>query len=546
MTQRRAVVTLAILAAAVVLVAAFAFLPKTYRIGERLGTTTVFWNDQEAFLMVNVTSEGRATNVVQDELAGTRYGLAIALLLSAGADGLRIKPGAVAYHLFSSGALERFDLPEGTGVYGSWALRDGALQFTPSASNRARLGDAGLPLRWEGGKFVALPAASTGAAATGAAVANSAQSSLDDADSSAERSQEAEDLKNAGWHRRMLVRNKSEVAEAVLPIKLGQNTFNLTQQSFPPSKDLAAFNLLSVGAKELTLAGGPLAKSKTLWQQNGWKEVSKSDFGRLPSLTQSRHRTTKYPWLWPVIFVALVIWRLAQLFGVATMKRSTINGMPTAFSLPPATPEQFPFLDSDKLERCTREFESLGFTRLLDYSLVGDKTGNSHNFCRALVHTGHHCFAVIYQFFPAGQAPRPMKCDIQGDLQEGWEIQFCDSKPRAEASLLQSGKSIIINHPGASMSELLQEFLKLRGQVCTDLSIAPERDDTLDGYIRKKQRGADRMRASVRQKSFALGLAQVLLGRFSLLNTRKEYVWLGDYPKEAERRKKGYVMADTF
>jgi hypothetical protein len=44
----------------------------------------------------------------------------------------------------------------------------------------------------------------------------------------------------------------------------------------------------------------------------------------------------------------------------------------------------------------------------------------------------------------------------------------------------------------------------------------------------------------VQEKNFVKGVPEVYLRKVSLLQTKPEYVWLGDYPKEAERRKQGF------
>jgi hypothetical protein len=49
------------------------------------------------------------------------------------------------------------------------------------------------------------------------------------------------------------------------------------------------------------------------------------------------------------------------------------------------------------------------------------------------------------------------------------------------------------------------------------------------------------MRNAVRQKNFATGLSQVYYRKLALLKSQPEYVWLGDYPKQAEQRKQGYT-----
>jgi hypothetical protein len=222
------------------------------------------------------------------------------------------------------------------------------------------------------------------------------------------------------------------------------------------------------------------------------------------------------------------------------MKRRVLKNMATQFSFPPATPAQFPALDLDALERYTREFEGMGFTRLLDYSLVSDSATTPPCFCRLMAHTRYHCFGEINQIFPKGKTALPVKGSIQSCLQNGWTLTFSDRKPQPASSLLRRRKALGICMPEASTSELLQAFLKMREQVCLDLGIQPVNDDTLQAYINKMQRSATEMREAVQQKNFVKGVPEVYLRKFSLIKTKPEYVWLGDYPKEAEQRKKGF------
>jgi hypothetical protein len=222
------------------------------------------------------------------------------------------------------------------------------------------------------------------------------------------------------------------------------------------------------------------------------------------------------------------------------MKGRVLKKMATQYSFPPATPAQFPALDLDSLERYTREFEGMGYTRLLDYSLVSDSATSPPCFCRLMAHTRHHCFGEISQIFPRGKAALPLKGSIQSCLQDGWSLTFSDRKPQAASSLLRRRKALGICMPEATTSELLQAFLKMREQVCLDLGIQAVNDDTLQAYINKMQRSATEMREAVQEKNFVRGVPEVYLRKVSLLHTKPEYVWLGDYPKEAEQRKQGF------
>jgi len=197
-------------------------------------------------------------------------------------------------------------------------------------------------------------------------------------------------------------------------------------------------------------------------------------------------------------------------------------------------------LDLEALDRYTRELEGMGFTRLLDFSLVSDSATNPPSFCRLFAHVRHHCFGELSQTFPKGKAPLPLKCCIQSCLQNGWSVAFANRKPLAAGSLLRRKKAIGVFMPDVPIPELLPAFLKMRDQICFDLGISPVNNDTLQAYIDKMQRAIGEMREAVQEKNFVKGVPEVYLRKFSLMKTKPEYVWLGDYPKEAEQRKQGF------
>jgi hypothetical protein len=183
----------------------------------------------------------------------------------------------------------------------------------------------------------------------------------------------------------------------------------------------------------------------------------------------------------------------------------------------------------------------MGFARLLDFSLVSNSPNPIPSFCRLFAHTRHHCFAEVSQIFQQGKSPLPLKCSIQSVLQDGWSLGFSDRKPQAASAMIRRRKALSVSMPEARTSELLQAFLQMRDQICMDLGISPMRDDSLEAYIAKTQAAVTDMRDAVQQKNFATAVSNYYYRKFSLLKTREEYTWLGDYPKEAERRKQGYA-----
>jgi hypothetical protein len=357
---------------------------------------------------------------------------------------------------------------------------------------------------------------------------------------------ERKSFKDAGWHYKILNGFEGQASAATLPINLAGSTFNLTIESFPLTKNSAArFDFMTIGTKSIRLTGDKLSGGpQTLWNQSGWREISKQDYEDLQRQYGRKTRTAFPAFAWLLLLAFLLLWRFGSwihvLFTFATMKSRVLKKMPTSYSFPPANPAQFPMLDLDALERYTREFEGMGFTRLLDFSLVSDAGSNPPSFCRLLAHTRHHCFGEVSQLFPKGKTPLPLKCSLQSCLQNGWTLSFSDRKPQAAGSLLRRKKALGICMPEVTTGELLQAFLKMRDQVCLDLGISPVNDDTLQAYIDKMQRSVGEMREAVQEKNFVKGVPEVYLRKFSLMKTKPEYVWLGDYPKEAEQRKQGF------
>jgi hypothetical protein len=545
LNRQKAISILVVLVLVAGTVAAFVIAPKRYTVGQSLTQTVVFWNDYNAFLFLDRNTTGRSRNILQGMLAGTPYGY-FGLLLTGDYTDFS-KHDIVAYHLVPSGQLDRFPLPEHTAIYGAWGLSNGWLQLTPPAAA------TGTGFRWDGEAFVSVQASSEPKpqpASPAAASSNLKPDDLGDEDRQDEDSgfldkAQRKQFKDAGWHYKFLSSYEGGGTTATLPIEIGGNTFNLTIQSFAIARSGRAFDFLAMGTKSIQISGKKLASGpQTLWSQSGWQEASKEDYQRLQQQYGHPRRRVPLQFTWLFALLALLLWRFGSwihiLFTFATMKRRVLKSMATSYSFPPATPAQFPQLDLESLDRYTREFEGMGFTRLLDFSLVSDSSSSPPSFCRLFAHTRHHCFAEVNQIFPKNKLPLPLKCSLQCCLQDGWTLAFANRKPQAASSLMRRRKAIGVCMPEATASELLQSLLKMREQICLDLGIQTVNDDTLEAYIAKVQRSATDMREAVQEKNFVKGVPQVYLRKFALLKTKPEYIWLGDYPKEADQRKQGF------
>jgi hypothetical protein len=543
MSRNKAISMLAALVLIAGAIATYSLLPKRYSLGERLAQTDIFWNDKEAFFFLNVNATGQSTNFIKEKLAKMQYGY---LTFFLGGGNYFVEPNLIAYRLLPSGELKAVPLPPESATFGNWTLKGGDLQLTPPQATgfKDRKG-----FRWDGEKFVSVPFEGKSQSQT---EANARLSPDDDADEDDGQSgfltpAARKAFKDARWHYKQLAGFAANGLQATLPIEMGKDSFELAIVNFPlPTERATHFDLLAFGTKSIALSKTGEAQShQVLWSQNGWQPISKSDFEGRALRSGQRASAPFALWGWLVLFLFVTIWRFGTwghlLFSLFGMKRRVIKNMPTSYTFPPATPAQFPQLDAAALERYTREFESMGFVRLLDFSLVSNAPNPIPSFCRLFAHTRHHCFGEVSQLFPRGKTPMPLKCSIQSSLENGWSLGFSDRKPQAASSMIRRRKALGVSMPEATTSQLLQSFLQMRDQVCPDLGISPMRDDSLEAYIAKVQLAAGDMRDAVQQKNFASAVSQYYYRKFSMLKTREEYTWLGDYPQEAERRKQGYA-----
>jgi hypothetical protein len=541
--RRTVILLLLVLAVTLAAAVTYALLPKHYQLGEHMAQTTAFWNNDEAFFFLAIQVTGRSTNFIQEKLSRSPFA---APLLLVGWNDMFYKQDLIAYHLQPSDKLDRFAMPPNTAVSGSWSLRDGKLQLVPAvAADQPQTG-----FRWDGQKFVPLPATKAQQQPAENVGEQLAEDDLDDEDSEYSRfieKPERQKFRQSGWHVKVLNGYAGKGNGATLPMDLGKNHFRLILHSFPFSVDSATFGSLVMGARSVEVSSDrPAQPAEVLWNQVGWREIPKTEYQKLAQQYSRRTQLPGVPWLWLVALLGLFVWKFARwgnlLFSFGRAKRRVLKYLPTGYSFPPASPGQFPALDSAALDRYTRDFDTLGFTPLIDFSLTADTPAHPANFCRLMVHSRNHCFAEMSQFFPQRKAPLPLKCSVNGALQDGWTITLTNRKPQAASSLVRRPKAIVVSAPEANPSELLQSFLKMRDQVCVDLGISPSKEDTLEAYISRLRNSASEMRETVRRKNFALGTWQVYYRKLSLLKTRPEYVWLGDYPKIAAQRKQSYAV----
>lgn len=535
MGKKSAIVLAACVLLVAGLIATYKLLPRRYLVAERLSQATVFWNEKEAFVFLDLMKTGRSQNIIEEKISSHRAGL---LLMLAGFD--FSEQQVVAYRLQGSGTLNPLQLPQDTSLYGKWKLVDGNLQFTPTA-NRYRQASG---FRWDGIAFRPVTSGTPAADGTSTNESLSEDDEDDDAPGSIIANRNERTLfKNAGWHWKTISGYTAEAGDATLPMTMGSDTFNLVVHTADSKTSPEAFDLFAGRTGSLEISGDSLTSNAVLWKNKGWQQITKVEYEQ-HAQKSGRRPLSGSIWIWFALALLLMGWKVLvwgrTIYGLFTVKKRILRNVATTYSFPQAIPGQFPQLDTSSLERCTREWESLGFERLIDTSPVSDGKNHPATFCRMLVHSRHHCFAQVMQMFPKGKAAMPMRNGLVSYLQEGWSIGFSDRTPLPGGTLIRRPKALAVNMPESGGAELLQSLLALRQQVCFDLGISPLTDDTVEGYAARAQETAKAIRTAIAQRNFLTGVPQYYYRKLGLMRAKPEYVWLGDYPKAAEERKQVY------
>ena len=263
MSRKLTIFVVAVVVLVLGLVAAYRALPKRYALGERLSQTTIFWNDKEAFVLLNTSTTGRTQNFVLDRLGKTRYGL-WALFYGGGLQFMGT--GISAFHVLSAAELKQLPLPPQAVDSGDWSLQDGKLQLTPSAfehENRAGFG-------WDGKEFVSV------LARLNARLKEDTTLSPDDDEDEGGRPgflspAPRNVFKAADWHYKVLSGYETKSSDAILPFDIGSGTLELKITKSPRTQpDEERLDLFAGGVERIEITNaGHTSASQVVWVNRG-------------------------------------------------------------------------------------------------------------------------------------------------------------------------------------------------------------------------------------------------------------------------------------
>jgi hypothetical protein len=228
-----------------------------------------------------------------------------------------------------------------------------------------------------------------------------------------------------------------------------------------------------------------------------------------------------------VLLIPLSLWQ-----GMST-KAAALRNIAVELDFLPAKVEKFPQLDTKLLAGWTEDFNSLGFTHLMDYRVETELENHAKGFARLFVHPEEHVFAEINQGFSSGGQAAPMGCNLSSFLEDGWSFSTGNRKPSSTLYLLRRLKGMWLSRPGEEPQELLRIHLKRRKTIATNLGRDVLTDASAESYFAHERQAALDRKKAVEGRNFI----RVTIDLW-FFEKNPKYEWLGDSARAAAKKKK--------
>jgi hypothetical protein len=229
-----------------------------------------------------------------------------------------------------------------------------------------------------------------------------------------------------------------------------------------------------------------------------------------------------------IISFSLIVFPL--IWFLPYLKSQMLQAMPDEWQFKVGVIADYPQLDLAWLQQQTNDLESLGFVQLMDCKVeVG--TG----FTRCFAHPQQYCFAEIGQYWPETGEKNIYHCTIFSLLDRDWAIGEINREVNQNdgiAYIWRHPKHIRTYHPNINLDNFFQLHLRLRQQVITDLGITLLTDVSWTEFRNFLQQMTVFQKQTFSRKPLLLAMLEAT---FFEMNPKSQ--WLGDYPKEAAKRR---------
>jgi hypothetical protein len=228
------------------------------------------------------------------------------------------------------------------------------------------------------------------------------------------------------------------------------------------------------------------------------------------------------------LVVAMVIFPL--LWFLSNLKSQLLQTLPDDVQFQEVVLTNYPQLDVVSLAHHTTILESLGFIHLIDHDV---KPGIG--FARCFGHPQHYCFAEVGQLFQDTGEVILQQFVLFSVLQQDWivaEINRQVNSGDGIAYIWRHPQVIRRYHPDISLDELFESHLQFRQQILTDLGVNLSTDVSWSVFEKQEQQATIFRKQVMRRKNLLLAMLEATLFELS-----PKLEWLGDYPKEAAKKR---------
>lgn len=216
------------------------------------------------------------------------------------------------------------------------------------------------------------------------------------------------------------------------------------------------------------------------------------------------------------------------------LKMLILQQVPHTGRLTPTTAAAYPELDRSRFESYTRDLESLGFTRVQDYTLTDDAGKTKPNFSRLFFNHKQNCEVELFQFFPAPGKPGTVTCTLNSHFEENWHLSTTNLRPDPSNYIIRAPQRLSICLVDANARDLLAKHRFWCEQISQDLGCKVLPCGSWQDYTARSLQTQKDGYHRVKKMNMLKALIEGAI--FEQWPRKDLYMWLGKYKKTRRRK----------
>jgi hypothetical protein len=193
---------------------------------------------------------------------------------------------------------------------------------------------------------------------------------------------------------------------------------------------------------------------------------------------------------------------------------------------PEAKPEDFPGIDSKKLEYYSQFLLENGFKYLREFTIASSNPSPHRppSFCRLFVHPESKCFAEVSQMFTPQTEYAGMQCCFLTSFEGDWRFSTTDRVVHSLTYIARRPRTLWLSRPGMPCAEMLSLHLQMVTQMKMQMGLSVVDDISVEGHFLRSTQATDALNKIIRRKSL---FVFPLILQCQYYDARRQYEWLG-------------------